>query len=117
MNCYAYLLARYDQTTLPNHETTHTFDLITIQLYEGYSHIEYETQIQHISPIQSIISFVQRLLSFEIDFSTDIELFYPIKQKIKIDINRLVIGLANGWAGDGKFLLVLPSDVSNSYVN
>lgn len=28
---------------------------------------------------------------------------------------RLVIGLGNGWAGDDKFLLIYPEDISKSY--
>ena len=38
-------------------------------------------------------------------------------QKVRVHVpkSKLVIGLANGWSGDGKFLLITPEDVGKFY--
>ena len=37
--------------------------------------------------------------------------------KINVPRDKLVIGLANGWAGDGKFLLILPSELQKFHLS
>jgi hypothetical protein len=114
LNCYAYLLARFDE---PLEGTTErTFDFITIQLYEGYSHAQFDISQRGRSPSFTLSDIVQRYLQgFDVDFSSDVELQFPITYHVKLDKDRLVIGLANGWAGDGKFLLILPDDIAIAY--
>lgn len=124
-NTYAYLLDRYgyynnssssnlDTTTVTTTNTNnYTFDFVTIQLYEGYSHAEYNITQLHIPPTEYLISFVRSVLrGWEVDYSTDSDLQYPYKHKLLIERSRLVVGLANGWAGDGKFLLIYPEEVA-----
>jgi chitinase len=115
LNCYTYLLARYDE---PLQGTTErTFDFITIQLYEGYSHALFNISQEGKSPSSTLSNVVQRYLQrFEMDFSSDLKLNFPISNyQMKLDKDRLVVGLANGWAGDGKFLLILPQDLTIGY--
>ena len=151
-NTYAYLLAKYGSTTLkPNTPATtdtiaqpspkhtaeisresasaavtcvDTFDLVIIQLYEGYSHAEYQLTRLKRPPYDYFHHYLISLYQgWSVIFPTDIE-FDEIGHNyegnsghrlIKIDRNKLVIGLANGWAGDGKFLLLYPDEVSILY--
>lgn len=46
---------------------------------------------------------------------TDSDLNYPKKGVMAVSPPQLVVGLANGWAGDGKFLLIYPDQVRVSY--
>jgi len=124
LNAYTYLLSRYG-TYIPitknvSLETSTvelpTFDFITIQLYEGYSHAEYNITQLSKSPEQVISDLIQRLVKgWNINFQQDPELQYPFQEKIQIPSQRIVIGLANGWAGDGKFLLLYPDEVQRVY--
>jgi hypothetical protein len=101
--------------------TVDTFDFITVQLYEGYSHVQYKTQVLHMSPALVLCDLARRLYNgWNVDFSTDREiepLSFPsssssfqsaLTQRVRVRVKKtqLVIGLANGWAGDGKFLLL-----------
>lgn len=104
-NVYAYLLARYD-----------VFDFITVQLYEGYSHAEYAVSQLQLNPVEVLSNFVRRITSpWYIDFSSDPALHFEQTVDVSIRPERLVIGLANGWAGDGKFLLIYPAQVAAAY--
>ena len=110
LNSYAYLLARYGRT-----DDADTFDFITVQLYEGYSHAEYRCSIEKALPSQVLIDFVTAMQTgYSIDFSSDSDLHYPHTVSIQVPGTKLVVGLANGWAGDGKFLLIYPEEVSQS---
>ena len=95
-NAYAYLLAKY---------SVDTFDFISIQLYEGYSHtlFKYKKNKQNFGIIlyDLINSFNE---GFVVDFSKE-ENSGMEKEIIKIPLEKIVIGLANGWAGD-RFLFV-----------
>lgn len=114
-NCYAYLLARYGQTLI-GEETMETFDFVTIQLYEGYSHVQYDVTQKGVPPSEALFKFCRRVTNdWFIDFSTDSELTFDKKCNMKLLPSRLVVGLANGWAGDGKFLLIFPEDIQVAY--
>jgi chitinase len=114
-NCYAYLLSKFGVTTMSDGNSTDTFDFITVQLYEGYSHAEYNTTILKQVPNEVVVRFVQLITKgWEVAFSEDAELEYS-NQFVKIPPQRLVVGLANGWAGDGKFLLIYPDEVAMAY--
>ena len=94
-----------------------TFDFVTIQLYEGYSHAEYNiTQKQPPTPpAEYLLRFVKSVLAgWDIDYSTDTDLNYPVQRRMRLSQTQLVVGLANGWAGDGKFLLIYPEEVNFS---
>lgn len=113
---YAYLLSRYGQYVAVDDNRYTTFDFVTVQLYEGYSHVDYNlTQINK-SGSFVISEAVRRLTNkWIIDFSTDQELNYPVMANMQMQPQHLVIGLANGWAGDGKFPLVFPDEVGVAY--
>lgn len=90
-----------------------TFDFVTIQLYEGYSHAEYNTTILHRSPADYVVQWVQSVLSgWSIDYTADSKLNYPYVNKLTLDRTELVVGCSNGWAGDGKFFLLFPDEVN-----
>ncbi len=93
-----------------------TFDFVTIQLYEGYSHVQYDVTQKGVPPSEALFKFCRRVTNdWFIDFSTDSELTFDKKCNMKLLPSRLVVGLANGWAGDGKFLLIFPEDIQVAY--
>ena len=107
-NCYAYLLAKFGSTSMSNDLTVDTFDFITVQLYEGYSHAEYNLTIAKVEPEVYLANFVRSMYEgWSVDFSSDVSINFP-SQRVVVPKTHLVIGLANGWAGDGKFLLIYP---------
>lgn len=70
--------------------------------------MEYNTSILGQSPSEYLIRIIQKyidgwVVNFEEDPNSQLK-----NQKIQIPKVRLVVGFANGWAGDGKFLLVEP---------
>lgn len=98
--------------SLSTTDAAHTFDFITVQLYESYSHAEYNTSILHMPPAEVLVRFCKLMVKgWEVDFTNDVELGYPYKQFIAVEPSRLVVGLANGWAGGGKFILIYPEEV------
>mmetsp|Transcript_23017 Transcript_23017/g.31548 ORF Transcript_23017/g.31548 Transcript_23017/m.31548 type:complete len:414 (+) Transcript_23017:2707-3948(+) len=125
LNTYAYLLHKYGKYPLlsPTGSASKdelygdTFDFVTIQLYEGYSHAEYNTSIAGVPAAEYLVKFVSSIAEgWTVDFSTDTELNYPeSKAFISLPPSRLVVGLANGWAGDGKFLLIYPHQVQEAF--
>lgn len=109
LNTYAYILDRYGISGPSNQRT---FDFVTIQLYEGYSHAEYNSTILKQSPADYVARWVQKVLAgWVIDYSADTELRYPHSNQLVLERTQLVVGLANGWAGDGKFFLMYPEEV------
>ncbi|RYG96692.1 hypothetical protein EON65_54025, partial [archaeon] len=88
-NVYAYLLSRYAYTSMPIHThadtyteednitntTVHTFDFVTIQLYEGYSHAQYKVQQLKMPPEDMLVDFVASVIrGWEVDFKSDLDL-------------------------------------------
>lgn len=113
-NVYAYLLSKYGRTSIIS-GTVDTFDFVTVQLYEGYSHANFQIELQNESPVKYLSDFVERISTgWLVEFSSDPALNYD-SSVVSVAPDRLVIGLANGWAGDGKFLLIYPADVSKAY--
>lgn len=105
-NVYAYLLSKYNNS----------FDFITIQLYEGYSHALYNL---YYTKTISVSEYLYRLImnlknGWMVNYNSVPELMLE-SQIVAIEPHRLVIGLANGWAGDGKFLLIYPDDLQEAY--
>ena len=101
-NLYAYLVARFGAAT---------FDLISVQLYEGWSSANHRIT-EGEAPAACLQRITQELLAgWEVDFSTDPEPRVAALGAVRIEIARqqLVIGLANGWCSNAKpdkFLLV-----------
>ena len=96
-NAYSYLLAKY---------SVDTFDFISVQLYEGYSHSLYKYKREKkdfgIILYDLINSFTE---GYTVDFSTEKDSGMG-KEVITIPREKIVIGLANAWAGGGRFLFV-----------
>ena len=110
LNTYAYLLSRYGKSG--SSQQLNTFDFVTIQLYEGYSHAEYNTTQLRQNSADYVAGFVQKVLEgWDVDYTVDTELQYPYVRRIELERTQLVVGLANGWAGDGKFFLLYPEEV------
>ena len=114
-NTYAYLLSKYGVTELLDTSAVKTFDLVTVQLYEGYSHAFYYLEVLQESPSSYLARLIERLTTgWMVDFSSDTSLNWS-SQRVKVDLDQLVIGLGNGWAGDGKFLFIRPEEVATAY--
>jgi len=134
-NGYAYLLAKYGQTqvassievindefkTVRKLRSTHvdTFDLISIQLYESWSHILYNVTAAPDATRQTstdyLINWVPRVLSgWYVDFAADPSYSDFPSQHISIPATAFCIGLANGWA-EKKTILVMPEEAGAAY--
>ena len=91
-----------------------TFDFVTLQLYEGYSHVLYQTKILKQSQHLVLIDLIRSIYNgWVVDFTSDTAINWT-SQTVSVNKSRLVLGLANGWAGDGKFLLLQPEEVTDS---
>jgi len=105
-NCYAYIVSRYGKTG-----SVDTFDSIFVQLYETYSHAEYQITHQRGSAKDWFSYLIKKFQAgWVVNFGSDPTVKYP-SQNLQISPKQIVIGLANGWAGDGRVLLVYPEDV------
>lgn len=117
-NVYGYLIAKYGNTMLYDGYSSTivpTFDFVTVQLYEGYSRAQYAIGVQGISATEYLPKLVDRLeAGWQINFSEvpDVNLQNKI---ISIPSSRLVLGLANGWAGDGKFLYLSAEQLDSAH--
>ena len=93
---------------------TDTFDFVTLQLYEGYSHVLYKTEILKQSQHLVLIDLIRSIYKgWVVDFTSDTAINWT-SQTVSVNKSRLVLGLANGWAGDGKFLLLQPEEVTDN---
>jgi hypothetical protein len=71
--------------------------------------------VQGQSSVDYLEAFVRRVtVGWQVAFSSDSDLSHP-SEVVRVDAPRLVVGLANGWAGDGKFLLIYPEQVGAAY--
>ena len=117
-NTYAYLLSRYGKTNFSEEDETcvDTFDFVTLQLYEGYSHGKWKIRYAEnpVTPAAYVLELVKALKKgWSVNFASVPELAYESKM-VQVPPSRLVIGLANGWAGapENKFLLIDPEELS-----
>lgn len=119
-NPYSYLLSRYASTTVGYSQnaleiTVPTFDFITVQLYETYSHCLYNTSRLGQPASEYIRNIVQKFDNgWYVDFSSAPEISWS-STMVKLPPTRLVIGLANGWANSSRVLLLNSSEVSLGY--
>lgn len=118
-NIYAFLLAKYGKTIISYQDQSYvidTFDFITIQLYEGFSHASYILNILNYPFCDFLHKFVNSfyngwLINFDAVPDVGVK-----TQMISVDKTKLVVGLANGWAGTEKFLLVYPDLIEKSHI-
>ena len=88
-NAYAYLLAKYG---------VDTFDFISVQLYEGYSHTLYMYSREKKDFGSILAKYINAYESgYEVDFTMEKGSGLE-KVLIKIPKEKIVIGLANAWA-------------------
>ena len=109
-NAYAYLLAKYGQET---------FDIVSIQLYESYTHLLYNTTVAPLETRQSasdyLISYIPDAIhGWEVDFASYPSAKLP-SQRVSVSKTALCIGLANGWITQGKNALVMPDEAQVAY--
>jgi hypothetical protein len=113
-NVYGYVFSRYEFTLLKDGSKVPTFDWIFVQFYEGYSHILYNTTFLNQTPADYLANAVISLSKgWTINFSHDPEVEYP-DRFVKIPIDSIVIGLANGWADDKKFLFLSGAELKDT---
>lgn len=104
-NVYTYLIAKF---------SLDIFDFISIQLYEGYSHSLYQFERMKKKFGEILYDLIKGLTNgFNVDFSKEPN--SGLKNEIiKINDDKIVIGLANGWAND-KFLFVDQNAIIEGY--
>ncbi len=91
--------------------TVPTFDFISVQIYESFSHADFNLTVLHSAPADYLYAWVPRFAQgWTVDFSSDPDSAWPT-QTVSLPYDRLVIGLANGWAGSPQAVLVMPQDV------
>jgi len=114
-NVYSYLLAKYAESRLHDESIVPTFDFVTVQLYEGYSHAQFSMGLQGMPASDYIPKLVSDLEEgWEVDFAAAPEVRLG-RSRVIVPSSRLVIGLANGWAGDGKFLFLSAQEVADAH--
>jgi hypothetical protein len=114
-NAYAYLLDRYGPF----------IDLVSIQLYESYSDAAMSVHRDGSSPDDYLHSLIRDFAvagdrTFLVDFGQDPELAGAVgSHRVRMDLDKLVIGLANGWAvdsPDNRTLFVSAEDCRSAYL-
>eukprot|EP00978_Attheya_sp_CCMP212_P038569 scaffold192250_cov49-Attheya_sp.AAC.2 len=106
VQCYAYVLHRTG---------VDIFDWISLQLYEAYSRFLFDTTRAQTTtqPHSQTYALVQRALMLNSGF--DVELPSPYGMvSIQIPLDRLVFGVANGWADGIKFPRVDPNSLAQA---
>lgn len=113
-NLFAYLLAFHGATTLPSGSSVPTFDLVLLQIYEGWSRANYELHSKNVSLTQYFTQVVRDMeAGWEVDFGKN------GTRMIKVPRERLVMGLANGWAKPAppmrKFYSIRSRDIAEAW--
>lgn len=117
-NGYAYLIAKYGKTACVScTEVIDTFDIVSIQVYETYSHMDYN--LTAAATLQSASNYLSHWIprfqnGWYVDFASDPSFGLP-SQVVFIKKTALCIGLANGWADNTKTVLVLPAEAGLAY--
>jgi len=116
-NLYSYILAKYGTY----------IDLISIQLYESYSHASYHINYLGTSPSVYLVELVNRLLfakydnqpGYWVQFSQDSSIALE-DQFVHIPLSKLVLGVASGWAETAsvdKSVYISPMEIAIAYEN
>ena len=101
--CYAYVLAKAG---------IDIFDWKSIQLYEAYSPFAHDLS-RNVNPVRALqvrIDWLTREFTV-----TEFDESPASEYKVKIPLNKLVIGVANKWADGLKFCKVSIESVADSY--
>jgi len=106
LNGYAFLLAKFGKTLLgpidADDMTVDTFDLVILQLYESYGHLNHHIEVQNGDPSEWLVDLVHRMSKgWTVQFSSDDTLGCP-DSVVQVPPEKLVIGLANAWANDSE---------------
>jgi len=111
-NVYAYILAKYEKS----------IDMISIQLYESYTHAAYNITQLGMNPVKYLTNYISSLVKEEYGdkhgymVHFDDELIDFKRQFVHVPLNKLVIGLANGWAlNSNKHYFFNPQHVGEAY--
>lgn len=105
-NCYAYVWSKFQFTILNDGVIKRTFDWVFVQFYEGYSHMFYNTTFLRQTPASYMVNAISTLNDgYIVHFSNDHAIKYQT-QVVRIPYSYVVIGLANGWADNNKFMLL-----------
>jgi hypothetical protein len=96
-NCYAYIIDNFG---------LEIFDFVSIQLYEGFSHANF----RYLNKEKIGKIFEDLIINLNNGFYVNFE--YG-KKLIKINKEKIVIGIANGWANEikEKFLFINEDDL------
>jgi hypothetical protein len=120
-NAYALLMAKYGNTALPNGSSVLTFDLIMVQLYESWSHADFNltAPVSAGGPQQGAAEYLAAWVplltrGWFVDFASDPASGVP-SQTVALSPSQVVLGLANGWAGGPKSVLFMPADVGSAF--
>jgi chitinase len=120
-NGYAYLLAKYGQTTLSptsassSYAVVDTYDLVSVQVYESYTHLLYNTTYGAQSAADYLVEWLPTLQNgWFVDFSSAPE-FSLASQVVSVKKEALCVGVANGWANNRNNALVMPEQLQAAY--
>lgn len=98
-NCLAYVVAGYGDA----------FDLVSLQLYESYSHADFAINERRLDPGGYLAQYMQRLSrGWRVDFSADRALAIVgaagvlHARTVRVPRDKIVLGFANSWAGRGQ---------------
>ena len=106
-NPYAYLWSRYPGA----------FDAVTIQLYESFSHANYNITVEGTRPAAYLQAWATALAAgWWVGFGSDTGAGWP-SQRVAVPPEKLIVGLANGWAGGfhPKSVLIMPEEVGAAW--
>jgi beta-glucosidase len=111
-NIYAYILAKFEQY----------IDLVSIQLYESYSDAGLAIYHEGVSAADYLVGYVRGLAEQQnfklyVDFHQDSSIDLA-SQYVLLPLDKLVIGLANGWSLNSeteKTLYVSANQVQDAY--
>ena len=115
LNPYALLLAKYALTRVGG-EDVPTYDFVTVQLYESWSHANFNVTAGQ-SAAAYLTAWVPQLVQgWIVSFGAYPPAGLPT-QRVAVPAAQLLIGLGNGWAGGAKSLLVMPAVVGEAWAS
>ena len=105
--CYAYILARAG---------IETFDWISIQLYEAYSPFSHDVHRRKLDVVDALMMRINSLVAggytvtdLPLSSSSSISPTSSSEFEVKIPMEKIVLGIGNGWVDGLKFCKVEPS--------
>lgn len=107
-NAYAYLLSKYGKTG-----NVATFDFVTLQFYESYSHLLYAFNVLS-KPNCFYEACKMYFDGWQVDFASEKDMDWP-NDKVAILPTQFVVGLANAWADNSKTLFMRGKDIRKDF--